>query len=445
MKRVALFLFLLVFENIYSQEHFSGISTSKRVGILNASINPAELINLNQKYEINIFGLSVNAANNKVGFNDLNSDDNLEDILFRGNAPVNARFNAEVSGPGFAMRWKKWGFALTTKSHVKFDLVDVDVNIGNAINNGEFEIATTLLNNNNNQRFSGSAYGEVGLSLARNFYENDKHRLSFGTTLKLLFPSTYANFGLSKLDGQITQIGGESYLSTTESASLNISYSGNLADDFSNSEDYTKSIFGSLNGFAADFGVNYRLKDSTGYKINAGFSVKNIGSMTFKDKNNHNTNYELNIPVSNPLNLSQFDGIENLAEIERILDKNGYLNSEANNTDFKVKLPTVITTYADFKVYRRFHITGYLQQKLSEDSDNQQLTTPNIFSITPRINLGYFEGYVPVTFHEISGTNVGLGFRLGGFYIGTSSLITAMINDSKQADAYLGFRWSFVN
>ena len=54
------------------------------------------------------------------------------------------------------------------------------------------------------------------------------------------------------------------------------------------------------------------------------------------------------------------------------------------------------------------------------------------------------KSYIPVTFHEISGTNVGIGFRLGGFYLGTSSMITALINDSKQADAYLGFRWGFL-
>ena len=112
--------------------------------------------------------------------------------------------------------------------------------------------------------------------------------------------------------------------------------------------------------------------------------------------------------------------------------------------DFKVKLPTVLSTYVDLKLVPKLYVTAFLQQKLNEDSGNDQITAANIFSITPRINLGFFESYIPVTFHEISGTNVGIGFRLGGFYLGTSSMITALINDSKQADAYLGFRWGFL-
>jgi len=68
----------------------------------------------------------------------------------------------------------------------------------------------------------------------------------------------------------------------------------------------------------------------------------------------------------------------------------------------------------------------------------------NVISITPRVNLGFFETYIPISNNDISGTNVGIGFRLGGFYLGSSSMVTALANDSKQADLYLGFRWAFL-
>jgi hypothetical protein len=104
----------------------------------------------------------------------------------------------------------------------------------------------------------------------------------------------------------------------------------------------------------------------------------------------------------------------------------------------------VLSTYADFRIIPKVYVTAYLQQKLNEDNGNDQITVPNIFSITPRVNLGFFETYVPVTFNEISGTNIGFGFRLGGFYLGTSSLVSALISDSKQGDIYTGFRWAFL-
>lgn len=42
--------------------------------------------------------------------------------------------------------------------------------------------------------------------------------------------------------------------------------------------------------------------------------------------------------------------------------------------------------------------------------------------------------------NEISGFTTGFGFLAGGFFLGSGSVITALLNDSKQADLYLGFR-----
>lgn len=437
-----LVFYLSIFAGFYTQaqEQFSGISTSRRTGMLNVSINPAELPNLSKRFEINIYGMGLNAANNKLSFNDISSDEDIETLLFSGTAPVNAKIDAEILGPGFAMKWQKWGFAFTTKAYAKFDMVDIDPTIGNAITNDNLVLNTTLLNNPSNQRFSGSSYGEIGLSAGRTILEKGNHKLNAGVTLKILFPGSYSNFGLSKLNGTITQVGGNAYLTTNSPASLNIAYSGNLADSFTNFDDYSKSIFGGLNGFSGDVGVNYQYKT----KLNLGLSIRNIGSMTFKDDNNYNTSYIFTTQGNAPLDLSVFDDIDNLNDVETILLNDGYLTKNPEKKDFKVKLPTTLNMYADLQIVPKLYITAFLQQKTIKNETNEQLTASNIFSITPRVNLGFFESYIPVTFHEISGTNVGLGFRLGGFYLGTSSMLTALINDSKQGDVYLGFRWGFL-
>jgi hypothetical protein len=53
---------------------------------------------------------------------------------------------------------------------------------------------------------------------------------------------------------------------------------------------------------------------------------------------------------------------------------------------------------------------------MNKDSENSQITSQNIFSVSPRFALGFFEAYLPISFHEISGTTAGLGFRLSGFF-----------------------------
>ncbi|MET0759435.1 MAG: hypothetical protein ABWZ56_03385, partial [Flavobacterium sp.] len=360
----------LLFLNASAQDHFSGINTSSRVGILNAGINPAELSNISSKYEFIVFSASVNAANNKVGFDDLINSDNIEDLIFAGDEPVNMRIDAEIYGPGFAMKMDKWVFGLSTKAYAKLTLEDVDSKLGEAINSGTIGslfTGSTTINNDNNQRLNGTTWGEVGFSVARNLFENEKHKFNAGTTLKLLFPGSYANFGADKFHGNIEVAAGQAYLNNTD-ATLNIAYSGNLANSFTNFEDYSQSLFGKLNGFAVDFGLNYKWKDVDNYKVNAGLSIRNIGGMTFEDTNNSSTNYELNIPPGSPiepgLNLNQFENVDSLQEIETILQNSGYLTTTNSEKKFKVKLPTVFSAYADIKMVSRFFVTLYAQQKL---------------------------------------------------------------------------------
>lgn len=433
----------------FAQDHFAGINTSSRVGILNTNVNPAELPNLSNKFEVNIYGVSFNVANNKIGFSDLTSGSNLEDLIFKGNEPVNMRFDGQIIGPSFAMKWMKWGFGITTKANMKFDLVDIDTKIGDAISNSGLNLgSSTLISNNYNQRLNGTTWGEIGLSAGRTVFENNQHRLNAGITLKFLFPGSYSNFGMDKFQGTVTTGLNEAYLSDTN-ATINIAYSGSLANSFTNFSDYTSSVFGNLNGVATDIGVNYQLKNGTEkYKVNAGMSIRNMGSMTFQDNNNSTTNYQLSIPeatLSNPgLSLSQFENVQNLQDVETILQNSGYLTSVKSNKDFVVKLPTVFSAYADVKILTKVYLTLFTQQKLNSDNNNDQITTQNIISLTPRVNLGFFEAYLPISNNEVSGTNVGIGFRFRGFYLGSSSIITTVLNDSKQADIYTGFRWGFL-
>lgn len=444
MKTLLITFSLLVGFAAIAQDNFSGISTSNRVGILNATINPAEFSNLSKKFEINFYGLSFDVSNNKIGFNDLISDTNLEDLIFKGTESVNMRIDGQILGPSFAMKWKKWGFGITTKANVKFDVVDVDTTLGNAIFNNDLPLNTSVLNQSENQRLSGTSYGEVGFSASRNVFENDNHRWDVGVTLKFLFPGSYSNFGLSNLNGTITQNASGAFLTTNQPANLNVAYSGSLADSFSNFNDYTQSIFGGLNGVATDFGVTYQWKDGKEkYKIKGGLSVRNMGSMTFKDDNNYNTNYTFTTQGRPPLNLNLFENVDNLSEVEAILISNGYLTQTPNKTNFKVNLPTLLTMYADFKIVPKVYVTGYLQQKMKKDDANEQITSRNIFSVTPRVNLGFFEAYLPVSTDDISGTNVGFGFRLSGFYLGSNSIITSL-TDGKQANFYTGFRYAFL-
>jgi hypothetical protein len=440
-------LTLLVSIVSYSQDHFSGITTSKRVGVLNIGLNPSELANINNRFEIQLFSTSINASNNKIGFNDIINGNNLENILFKGSDPVSFDVDSEIVGPGFAFKILNWGFAITSKGYVKGNITDVDPNLGSALTNGilsSVNNGTALISSNSNQRMNATTWGEIGFSAAHKIFENKINKLNAGITFKLLFPGSYANLGLDNFQGRITNNLGNLVL-TNATANLNIAYSGNLGNDFTNSSDYTSSIFGNLQGVATDIGIDYQLLGTNNnYKLKIGASIKNIGSMTFKSASNYTTNYTLSIQGNQSLNLDQFQNSNGITEIETILLNSGYLTKKSQSRDFNVKLPTTFNLYTDIKIASKFNITLFTQQKINSNGNNDQIMSQNIISITPRVSLGIFEAYLPLAKNEISGTTGGIGFRLGGFFLGSNSILTAITSDTKQADFYTGFRFGIL-
>lgn len=440
-------MFSLLCTGAMAQEHFSGINTSRRVGLLNAALNPAELSNMKNTYEINVFNFSANVANNKITFSDIVSGKDFENLIFSGTEATNLRADLEILGPAFGFKYDKWGFAVTSGAKIKANFVDVDVNLGNAVTDATTDAilgGPSRINTDYNQRATATTWGEIGLSAARELFSNEEHRFTGGATFKLLFPGSYANVSADRFNGTITRVGNDVLLSDA-SANVNIAYSGSLAEDFTDSSNFSQFFAGGLNGVAADLGVTYQWKDKVngGNILNAGLSVRNIGSMTFKDDNNISRNYRMEIGAGESFDLRQFEGIDDLRDIEAIVETSPYFESRETEKDFKVKLPTVFSAYADVKVYKSLFVTAYTQQKLNEDNKNDQIAIQNIITVTPRYSINFFEAYVPLSHNEVSGFTAGLGFRVGGFFIGSGSILSAAVSDTEQADAYFGFRYGF--
>ncbi|HEX8575873.1 MAG TPA: hypothetical protein VF677_06225 [Flavobacterium sp.] len=455
MKKILSFLIIIFSVTVFAQEHFSAITTSQRVGLTNASINPSELTNLNSRFEVHILSFSTTISNNKISFGDIIGEKDLEKLIFSGNEAVNFSVDAEIMGPGFGMKFMDWGFAFTTKSTLKATIIDIDPTLGEAVSNSSSNvlIINSAVNNRYNQRANATAWGEIGLSAARKIFEDDKHQINGGITFKLLFPGSYANIGLNQINGTIRNTGANLYLNNVSNANLNFTYSGSLADNFNNSSTFSKSVFGNLRGLGTDIGFNYKLKGVIQeYKVKVGASIRNIGSMSFKGEDNVSKNYSLNIndssPVNAGLNLDQFKDVESIKDVEKILlnsnGRNGVQFTATTDTkDLKVKLPTVFNFYADVNVIPKFSITAFLQQRLNDNNDNDQITALNSLSLTPRFTISLFEVFSPLSFNENAGTLSGLGFRLGGFFMGSNSAFSA-IAGGKQGDFYMGYRYGFL-
>ena len=94
---------------------------------------------------------------------------------------------------------------------------------------------------------------KLDLSLARDIYDTDKYKVSVGTNLRLLFPSSYTNFAADKFNGTIVNTAGNLSLTDTQ-ANLNIAYSGPIADGFTDADNFSDFFSSGINGYAVDLG-----------------------------------------------------------------------------------------------------------------------------------------------------------------------------------------------
>jgi hypothetical protein len=447
--RAILFLTVLCYGCMQAQDHYAGITTSPRAGIVSSTLNPAELVNIASEYEVNVLTLSTNFTNNKITFADLWGDSEFTDLLFIGTTPANLNADIELLGPSLALKKGKWAFAIITAGKTKANIKDINPDLGRAVTSEsgvDSLAAATAVLANYSQSAAATTWGEVGISASREVYSSGGHTFNAGVTFKILFPGSYARMHASNFTGAIEEYSDGIGL-TDAYTSLDFAYSGSLANDFTDSGNFTDYFGNGPGGFAVDLGINYRWKDenSSSYRINAGLSVRNLGSMKFKDSGNEANSYIIDVPQGEYLNLNQFSNVGSISQIETLLLQSGFADITKTSSDFLVKLPAVLSVYADVKVYNAWHITAYTQQKLVSDVSENQIPVQNVITFIPRYAPGRFEIYAPMSSNEVSGFAAGLGVQFGGFFIGSGSVITALLNNSNthQADAYLGFRFGF--
>ncbi|RYG40615.1 MAG: hypothetical protein EOO01_26945, partial [Chitinophagaceae bacterium] len=381
-----------------------------RGGVINAYQNPAELGELKMKVDVNLLSTSFTVSGNRVGFNDLFGNDYFDQVLLAGSQPVNMKINGVIIGPAVVFRIKDWGFGISSKVNVQANIINADPVLARAVTSTEIDnIMITPVNFSQNQRLSATTWGEISLGAGHKIFETETHRINAGISLNLLFPGSYANIGISALNGTISNNAGNLRLNDA-SGNLNFAYSGPLSRTFE-SGSFAKNLFADLDGFSADIGFDYQYKQNGAYFVKAGLALKNLGSMKFSSDNNYETNYTLSVSDPNPnggLDLNQFDGVESVEEAEDILLASGYLDqNEPTRSNFRVRLPALMNLYADLRIIERFHTTVFLQHKLQQDSDNDQVVSQNNFTLTPRYVTGFFEAYLPVSFSEYSNTAIG--------------------------------------
>lgn len=442
MKRISLLTLMICSAVAWSQEHFTGVSTSDNAGLMNVMLNPAAAGNAQNGIYVNMISISGNLLNNKIGYSDLISGKNFERAIFSGNDPANLRLDGQILGPSISWKIDKWAFFFTSSANTQANIINLDNSLGNAIVNDMIDVTGAASILSRNQRANGMAWGELGVGLAREVFSINGHSLYAGAQFKWMLAGAYVDMAASSFTGKLA-IQGNNVLLTDASARLNFSYSGSLGDDFTRIPNYMDYL-GKPGGMSTDLGLSYtwKMENESAPRVTAGVSIKNIGSVSFKDQNSSSNTYLLNIPDGQYFNLSQFKDEGDIKVIEQRLQQSGFLTVTNDKQNFKVKTPTLFILNANVKVYDRFYLGAVLQQKTNSETKENQLNAQDVVTFIPRYRTDNFEVFLPVSHYQISGTAAGVGMRYRAFFIGSGSVLTGLLNNSntRQVDGYIGFR-----
>ncbi|WP_417940995.1 DUF5723 family protein [Flavobacterium sp. RS13.1] len=448
MKKQLLILFIFLTSAVATAQSYLGYFNDNYAGVQSVLFNPASIADSRFKTDVNLFSVSSAVSNDLYGvklfdvFKD-GYDFDSQSKMTPSNAN-NAIVNLDIMGPSFMFNIApKHTLALFTRARSITNLRDVNGSLVDQVKDG-LDQASNFNLNAGSPNGAVHAWGELGLSYAAVLYQNAQHFLKGGLTAKYLQGVGNAYIQGKNANARLIE-NPINPLNSTLATNGQLTIGG--SQDWEANEDYEFDINSSGVGF--DFGLVYEwrpdyakydlskakpadnnFRDLNKYKLRFGLSVTDIGSINYK-KSKQDI-YD----ITGTLTQEMIDETDNLYDL-----LNDRYTKTATSKGVKTNLPTALHADVDWNIHNKFYLN--LNGDISMVSSTK-LNATNIadrVSLTPRYESRWFSFYVPVSWMEYSGTQVGTGLRVGTFFVGSGSIISNLVSkESKAADFYVGLK-----
>ncbi len=456
---------LVFFSQTVAGQDFSGYRTGNYTGVNGVFFNPANIADSRYRWDFNLFSMSLNVGNNQASFNlkDISNSfetDSLTKRFIGSEAGMSSgMLTANIHGPSLLFNLgEKSSIALTSRARVMMNAIDIDGKLADRIledTEDDLELPYSI-QSSANMRASINAWSEFGLSYARVLREEGAHFLKGGITLKYLAGVANGYVNIDRLNATLNEdpVNYDAYLEQA-TGRIELGLGGINISDF----DADKLTSFQSKGFGGDIGFvyeyrpdheKYRLdennqrRDLNKYKFRFGIALLDIGSVKYERDLQRSGGYELAIQGNEKFYLDQLDGVE-IDSMKAFFDghPNFFTPSAANGgRDYKVGLPSTLQVDADYHFCGGFYLSLAGQISLA-NTEKKPYSSQYYsgFTITPRFEGRAFGLYVPAGYNGLTGFNAGVSLRMGPLFIGSGSVLTALMSDSKQADVHLGLRF----
>lgn len=439
---------MLFADRSYAQSYL-GLELSNNA-ITDVFTDPAFVVN-DDDYQINVIGASGYVGNNayyldKAGIGSIFGG--VSNPYFSQSSSKNTKViygNADILGPSASFKLKKkYYVAVTTRLRY---LLNMD-----GLNNNAFRLMgsqpadTTKQYNLNNTSFNNQLFAQVGVSYGGIIAQNDENKFTGGITLNYIVGYAAAAFtipqGYFKVNqnNSVYDMAGNANVAFTPYANTWLSKGAPLSK-------FASTPMGS--GLGADMGVVYEyapiegMQQSHHYLLRLSASITDIGGVSYTSSTTTGsyTVRDTNLLVSS---VSKDPTKTYSQSINKLLE-DSIVNQTGHSNKFKMHLPTAMHLGMDVelepKVYLNVATLINLRKASASDYGSHYATS---FTMAFRYEMKNFAFGVPFSVNVYKQAGLGAVIYAGPFYIGTTSLLSSILNSNiTNADVYAGLRFVF--
>lgn len=433
--------------NLFSQEMW-GTATSNYAGIMGLHLNPASIVGVPYKYEVNILAADIFYDNNYVylpKLSDLNTTTTTEDGTKTNNttfveydSPRSKHAYAQglILGPSYIRNKNKSAWAIHSALRAVVSANSVPSALTKAFST-DFDYAPlhSVTFTDMKLNAAGMFLGDIGFTYSRVYMNHEKHWLAWGVTVK----------GLVAFDGLYLHADVGDY-SIPDSSTLNMNHV-NLDYGHALTSDGTSAF--NVRGFggSADLGVVYIHKRNQGayecgkdadrkkrYKYKLSAALIDMGYVAF---NRQASRLQIDDGTIrwNGIDTAEFKGID---DVDKELSAR---SGGASISDrFGMFTPSAASVQFDYCIKKRWYANLGIVQRVP--LSHREVYRANSIALVPRYETRKFEASISANMYEYEQVYMGAAVRYLFFVIGSDRLLSFVGNDIRSMDIFFGFKYN---
>ena len=426
-----------------SAQEMWGYANSNYSGIMGLHLNPAKIVGVPYKYEVNVLAADIFYDNNYMYLPKLSdvttkttntetgaaSNDNIF-VEYTSKANKHAYVNGRVLGPGFIRNNNNYSWAVHTAMRVVASVNGVPSELTKAFSsNFDYAPLQKLVFKDMKLHAAGLAFGEVGLTYGRLYMNRDIHWLAWGVTLN----------GLVAFDGMYLFADAGEY-GIPDSSSL---YMNHVNLDYGHAFGEGQKPRGY--GASADLGLVYIHKRVDGayecgkdadrkkrYQYKLGVSFIDLGYAGFSTEAQRNRISDGSLQW-NYIDTAKFNSIEDFDK--QLSQHAGGLQASSS---FGMFTPAAASIQFDYCFKPRLYASLSLVQRIPFSSS--EVYRANSIALVPRFESRKFEMSLSANMYEYEHVYLGAALRYSFFVLGTDRLSSFTGSNVRSMDVFFGFK-----